>query len=452
MMRDLLAGCAQRPSHYLTRLALGLLGALVLVSCGEKDSPSSALEVTRATVLPAPDVARELWSLDEEFAYINRRVPGFAGYTYNGKGEAEVALVDTNSLPAATTAIEASVSNSAFVMGNGVRARKVRFDFLDLAVFKEQVVTMLDLDVVSSIDIDEMRNKVVVGLVDAAAVKEAVAIQDNGGLEGVPRDAVVFEERERFVPDVAAAASSELSPLQGLGNVLKEVKPRVGGVSLSVPAGGCTLGFNGHLMINGVNTRGFVTNSHCTDNYLAPDWYNKPFKQPYTNGVTIGREKFDPYSERHSDCIVRIPEAGYECRRSDAAFIKYEGNITSDRKIAIADINRNITKIAPVKLVIRGKVGIMAWRSGASSGLSKGSVVETCVDVPAAQTKTYFICQDIASYSSKGGDSGSPVFNGSPQSLMGIHWGRRAPEGIYRVYSPFSGIARDLGVSLAVLD
>jgi hypothetical protein len=87
---------------------------------------------------------------------------------------------------------------------------------------------------------------------------------------------------------------------------------------------------------------------------------------------------------------------------------------------------------------------------GRTTGLTRGAVsnevTKTCVNKPVPEG--ILLCQSEANYRSRRGDSGSAVFQpvGDPLVfLVGIHWG--GPEGVAgtRVFSPASGIERDLG-------
>jgi hypothetical protein len=80
-----------------------------------------------------------------------------------------------------------------------------------------------------------------------------------------------------------------------------------------------------------------------------------------------------------------------------------------------------------------------------------GPTTETCVDVLAIGTKNIRLCQTIVKALVDGGDSGSNVWrrkgNSSGVILMGILWGGSVDESNPEfVYSPLSGVERELGV------
>jgi hypothetical protein len=71
------------------------------------------------------------------------------------------------------------------------------------------------------------------------------------------------------------------------------------------------------------------------------------------------------------------------------------------------------------------------------------------VNVEVNGTNIVQLCQDLVSAKVKAGDSGSPVFKGSSNvTLTGILWGGNLNQngvGTIFVYSPMSGIERELG-------
>lgn len=438
----------RRPS----RLTLGLLVLLVVVSCAGKDNTPGPISVTRDTVLPAPDLPRDLWTLDEEFADINRKVPGFAGYTVNSKGVTEVALVNTNDLEAATRVLIGTFGTSGFNARQTIEAKPVSYEFNQLAVWREQALRALNLDGVAEIDINEAENKVVIGFLREAGLRAARAKQASRGFGFIPPDALQLEVAGDVTLDVGFPTESTFKAMNDGRNIHDPVVPRVGGLALRVPYGTgalCTLSFNGNLIVNGVSQRGFVTNSHCSDNMFDPDVLDNVYRQPY-DGVLIGREILDPEPFRYGDCTYTALNPKYSCRRRDATFIKYLSTVTSRRQIAEANSVFDITKLSGVRRVEKTFIGKPAFKSGAKTGRTIGSVVATCVGRRTSEPNTWFLCQDKADYGRAGGDSGSPVYNESPSILLGIHWG--ADENGVAFFSPFINIARDLGVSLAILE
>lgn len=86
--------------------------------------------------------------------------------------------------------------------------------------------------------------------------------------------------------------------------------------------------------------------------------------------------------------------------------------------------------------------GQQVEKIGRTTGLTRGSVTQTCVHVNAAGTNITRLCQWLADYTSAAGDSGAPVVavqTDTIRTLRGIHWGGG---GTTRVFSP-------IGLSLA---
>jgi hypothetical protein len=79
-------------------------------------------------------------------------------------------------------------------------------------------------------------------------------------------------------------------------------------------------------------------------------------------------------------------------------------------------------------------------------------VTSTCVNSNVASSTFTMLCQDLASYTAAGGDSGSPVFvltnNPAPNDVraVGIHWGTGTVGGVpFAVYSPFFQVRQEIG-------
>jgi hypothetical protein len=91
-------------------------------------------------------------------------------------------------------------------------------------------------------------------------------------------------------------------------------------------------------------------------------------------------------------------------------------------------------------------MGQAVSKVGRTTGLTKGTVGRTCTSEPVPEG--ILLCQDHASYADREGDSGSPVFtplfNSRFVVLDGVLWGED-PRSHDRLFSPISGVQRDLG-------
>lgn len=94
--------------------------------------------------------------------------------------------------------------------------------------------------------------------------------------------------------------------------------------------------------------------------------------------------------------------------------------------------------------------GQTATKVGRTTGLTFGTVLETCARTDVAGTNITMLCQQVARGLAMAGDSGSPVFTieNSPQvndvTLRGILWGA-AEDGDPIVFSSIFRVQTELG-------
>lgn len=317
-----------------------------------------------------------------------------------------------------------------------VRYVVVQYNFGQLKDWADQLIPIFESKNVVLIDVDEVHNRVYVGVVDEEAREETLAY----ALElGVPHDAIEVEVIEPY----------SFTDLQAYTLTL------MGGYQIDAyPAEGeCTLGFNARFD----NMDVFVTNSHCTRQRFVAD--GQPFFQPlFGQGVAIGMEVADmgpkfcgPYVDPY-------------CRDSDAAIIKHESD--ASRQVAQGRIARGYR--APWPGIWGGNtlvydpphrttqlhtsaitVGMVVDKTGRTTGQTWGYVTQTCVDVNPQYESWWLRCQVIAGLGAEGGDSGSPVYRQLPGdnydvALIGIVWGGQQGS-TNTAFSRLSGIQADLG-------
>src|SRR6185295_7218467 len=180
-------------------------------------------------------------SADRELARMGREIPGFGGLFYDGQGRPNVYLLDPRGTGAALKSL-----------GQEVVVRQGEYEFARLLAWRYELRPLLALPGVVYLDVDEARNRVVLGL-DADSRSKSL---DRDRLERellftrVPRQAVLLEEAAPVVP---------------LVNLRSKFRPAAGGIQILFPVapplyGICTLGFNAFLG----KAFGFVINSHCT--------------------------------------------------------------------------------------------------------------------------------------------------------------------------------------------
>jgi hypothetical protein len=358
---------------------------------------------------------------------MGRQIPGFGGLFYDAEGRPNVYLLDPEGAGAA--AVKS--------LGSDVVVRRGDYEFERLAGWRLELRPLLAMPGVVSLDADEGRNRVVIG-VDASSRTKSL---DRARLEtrllstGVPRQAVVFQETARFDPWV------------GLRDKLR---PAPGGSQIVFSSFVCTLGFNAYRG----NVFGFVVASHCSDVRGELDGVRYFQSVPGTQ-TGIGAEVFDPVFTSDPPC-----PPGRRCRMSDTAFAKYDkptlgglGKIA--RPLSGGSETGTLTlKNAAARFSITGKTGSplegdILHKVGRTTGWTYGTVIGTCADLNTANQVT-LLCQSVVRGGGGPGDSGSPVFYSLPKNnvrLVGILWGGGTdPElGTVYAFSPLENIEADLG-------
>jgi hypothetical protein len=205
---------------------------------------------------------------------------------------------------------------------------------------------------------------------------------------------------------------------------------------------------------------GFITNSHCTNVEGGTETPTDYYQNLISGGPAnfIGTEVDDPAWTSQLNTTCPPPLA---CRYSDAARVEYAAGVPA----TLGRIERTdhvVTTLAETIHTIAGSFTIAAKRLdpiqgekvnkvGRTTGWTQGTTTGTCVYVLALGTNHIRLCQVTVAGLSDHGDSGSPVFfrrgNNTRVTLLGILWGGSTdasnPE---FVYSPMSGIERELGV------
>lgn len=390
----------------------------------------------------AQDENEPMLTLDEEYALLAEEVPGFGGLYLDEEGTTHVYLQDL------------SRAREIQDLGERVEVHQGEYDFRDLFAWKREVRDLLAQPGALSLDIDEQRNRLSFGVereaLDAFTAELPALLRSTR----VPLEAVLVE-----------AAEPTLTQEQ----LIDKIRPIPGGVQIQNWNGGtCTLGVN--AIRPGANSliKGFVTNSHCTDQRGAVE--GTVFAQNVLNfGNLVGTEIADPNfftNLTNSDC-----PSGRKCRYSDAVFVDYVGDQMSEGgKIAnpifcgsggfpgTLDVFSFQPRLPVAGPLFSNPSGSILTKVGRTTGCTFGSVKETCTDVKAWDKHPLFpgyiidtgitmLCQNRVSALSQGGDSGSPVFlNQDGEAwVAGILWGGN---GSSFVYSPWQFVQAELGVFL----
>ena len=410
------------------------------------EGPSGSMVGPDTTGTGNPSGYRSYDDLLEEVA---QSVPNFGGMYITDDGAFEVVMVDAGA-PTAVSAESArdaigSVFGPEMVPAGSVRVRKGQYTFLQLKQWYDEArPEVLALSGVVLTDIDERTNRLSFGVEDVAAQRD---VERTLKSLSVPLEAVTIEVTRPIEVDL----NQRRRPLMGGLGIARN----------STLGHQCTLGIIADRHQGSTHVRGFVTCSHCTGIRGAID--NSVFYQTVMGtGNRVGVETVDSrmFTRATND---RCP-SGMRCAYSDAAFVRLDAAVTSRLG--------NFARVSLGSTVWNGRdlYGIYNWKwfppsgayvgkVGATTGLTKGKITRTCVDVPVRNTNIVMLCQSTANYSSAGGDSGSPVFDTSitqcsegsggwwcGNTLYGIHWGGDwGSGGSTSVFSPMIWVSLELG-------
>lgn len=412
----------------LTRsLPAAVLALLATAACESSDVPVGPEPGDAVANRAAPQGAPH--TPDDEFARASRaEVPGFAGFYLREDGTPVVRLVDPSQRGAA----------QRYLAQEFVRARRGRhadaptqpvfldaaYDFAQLKDWAEALTTLISTrDDVFLVDVDEVENRVMLGVADATATG---AVRAEAARLGIPAAAVHVQTQAR--PQMRASLRDRQTTLKG-------------GIQIAFSNYYCTLGFPATRVSTGASI--FVTNSHCTGTQYASDGI-AIHQNIVASGNQIGNEVADRglYA-----CISGVAS----CRRADAAYISNNGTRAVGRGLIARTAwatgrNAGTTITGDFRIVGRYTgtlpVGTTLDKTGRTSGSTYGNVTNSCVTIGELR------CQDISKVWSEGGDSGSPVYvwlSNSDVQLHGVMWGGPGTDYSTTYSSRLAGIEADLG-------
>jgi hypothetical protein len=362
---------------------------------------------------------------DAQMARIAGEVAGFAGLYRGEDGALNIMMAPSPQRASASQARQAVGARLA-AMGIDLTAQPVnivpaQYDFATLHALHQTIGPVMSIGGVVFTSADDRANRVRIGVENQAA---AANVEHALSMLGVDRNAIVI---------------SESQPFELMQTLRDRVRPLGGGLQINFPGFLCTLGFNVRSP-EAPNVRGFVTNSHCTNNQFGTGTMGTPYWQP--SGSTpnpsdpnfIGNEVWNLPLFTGGAC-----PAGRQCRWSDAAGVQYTSGApdafgaiwrtTGAGSITIDPSNPNffITAERPFP-----NVGDQMNKIGRTTGWTFGNVAQSCtnlnVNYPQIPNLT-LLCQETvqgAGVIVGGGDSGSPVFDnisGNNARLVGILWG-----------------------------
>jgi hypothetical protein len=427
-----------------SRIRASLAGTVVLTVIGFAacaDSEPGPLAPDTPNRSATTEDASASQTLDDRWLALADSVPGFAGFHYDRSGQLVVKLaVDGARLATAASMLLHDFGIRQFVGEAGWRSEAVQYSFRELHEARAAIYEVLvDEAGVEWFDIDEVVNRVVVGVSTTAGLGAARSVSEAGP----------HSSRILFLTTGRDAQHQDLQD---------KVRPVVGGTRIELnngdPSGEyeiCTLGYN--VIRNG--SRGILTASHCTlDNFRHdnPTVYAYQSDRWFDNDL-VASDDVDP------NLFFRF---------SDAAFIYNDNNEITWYTWGVAQpLYSAVNESGPLDIWSQDSrfevterasdnyqfVGQTAEKVGQRTGWTRGEVDRTCVH------HGTLLCQWHADLYSKPGDSGSPVgktglpaydslhlFVGDREwKAFGILWG--GPDGNYQVtyYSTLDQIEFDLG-------
>ena len=419
--------------RYTTSVPTAVLALLLTAACDSSDrvvGPQAGGPAGSKGVLPPQAHA---WNSDDEFARASRaEAPGFAGFYLQNDGTPVIRLVDPGQRGAVQRYLAQHLAAARRGRLAGAPAQpvflKADYDFAQLQAWSEQLTPMLSRSDVYLIDVDEVGNRVSLGVADANAIG---AVRAEAARLGIPAAAVHVQTQGK--PETRATVRDRFTTT-------------VGGIQIAFSGYLCTLGFNARRVSNSANI--YVTNAHCTGTQYASDGI-AIYQNTNAAGNQIGNEVYDR-------ALYACAGVGTSCRWADAAFISNNGT----RTIGQGGIARTAwASGGPGGLTVTGEfdivgrytgaapVGTYLDKTGRTSGSTYGQVTSSCVTIGVLR------CQDISSVWSEGGDSGSPMHvwiggAGAAENdtqLYGILWGGPSNNWNVTYSSRLSGIESDLG-------
>jgi hypothetical protein len=392
-------------------------------------------------------------------ARLSDRIPGFAGYYFDESDELVVRLTDLSRAEQARTAVAERMRFVLPEFASGLRdpgslrVEPATFSFLDLAYWHHVLTDELGrVEGVVWSDVDEVENRVVVGVEPEHLSAASLAIAGLFGTVGVPPDAVTFIASDVPTLDVGPSAPliSARSAVRSPTTLLGHQRPLQGGykVVYKDQAGGsfnCSIGFV--TMYNGQPA--FVTASHCSRKFGEAD--NTPYAQPYFSAFddfTVGTEAHDP-DWFHCNWLKK-------CRMTDTNIVSFVGSYSDiDHGRVARTLHSNGSKDVDQQnpyFTIAGQmpesiVGQEVHKMGQATGWTVGEVTRTCLTSYISHDggTVRVNCTDEATYHRGSGDSGAPIFlrwSDTHVYLYGIH---HAGNSTHAFFSRMARVQEDLG-------
>jgi hypothetical protein len=419
---------------------LVFVAALLVASCdrnpvaGSASAPSPAGRSTSSLA-----VAHSTRTLDDEYAALADEVPGFGGLFYDGSRRLTVYMKDPSTFEQSKARLSAflirqnggspAASTKTAVDIAGARVLAGTYDFRELlTLYRNRILPrIVDMPGLSTTDIDETINRIVIGVTNRSLIGPAVARIASLDL---PAGVVIVNEQ---------------TPARSDSYLKDSLRPVPGGAYITVnDVKDCTLGYNLVNLIGDTiaTARYLVTASHCSSTRSSVD-----YSQAKQFGAFFATETGDPPYFFHSanpDCPT-----GYSCRNSDASLFQYYDTTIAPNhgKVALpANGDSSFTSFATITSVQSPSVGYAVNMIGSWTGRTSGTVAHTCTNIYSitGYPNVAMLCQARGTYVSTGGDSGAPVitlFGDNTAWATGVHWGSTVIGGVtYGVFSPMYAV------------
>lgn len=420
-------------------IAFCAIAASTLTACNTSDPLSPPTGRGVAVSLPAQLAPSSMFTIDDEFAEIADSVPGFGGLYFDQSGSLTVVMQEPQSFSTQLSRLERAIArtkarrhgskHSRDLEISGARVVAGAFSFRQLlSEYRGPLLHALPNIVgLVSTDIDEVRNRIVVGILTDANVTDARRVLVEMGVTSSMVDIV-----QSSAPTSNSLLADPLRPVPGGARIKTSVYPSW------KP---CTLGFNllkymGTFEDTVATGRYFVTASHCSSTQWSLD-----YSQNFQGGSFAATEVGDYYGFSGAPCT-----AGKVCRYSEASLYKYYADsITSDDGRVAFPTSIGDTSFTSYKTITSTDspyTGMSVHMIGATSGRRSGNVTASCIDVynVSGWGNKGLLCQCKASYFGTNGDSGAPVitlYGDGTVSATGLHWGNVTQNGTFQ-YSYFS--------------
>jgi hypothetical protein len=403
------------------RVVAGLALASVVIAgaCSETvPTEPRALVPDEASLFGAPADPQSHRSRDSHLVRLAEEVPGYGGHFYDEAGQLNIYMKGAVPMRTASALRSGLQPFGVDMEAQPVRMLAGQYTFAELDGMHQRASAVLGIGGVVYTDVDDMLNRLAIGVENSAA---AADVRNALDVLGVPAAAVVIRETEPIVP---------------MQTLRDRVRPVAGGLQINFPGFLCTLGFNVRSPER-PNVHGFVTNSHCTNNRGTVD--NTPYWQPSGSVASpadpnfIGTEVHDLPFFTGGSC-----PAGRLCRWSDSAGGRYAPGINNifARIYRTTGVNTGSLAIDPANPMFTitaerpfPNIGDTMHKVGRTTGWTSGTVSQSCANTNVSGTNITMLCQEHVSGASgivAGGDSGSGVFDnvvGNNVRLVGLLWG-----------------------------